>query len=110
MYILKNAFISIKRNIGRNVLIGIIILVVSCAASVTLAIRNSANSIIKSYEEKYDIIATIQTNRELLMKNFNSNDRTSGKENIRKSFESIADITIDDIIEYGESEYVKSYY
>ena len=66
MYILKNAFISIKRNIGRNVLIGIIILVVSCAASVTLAIRNSANSIIKSYEEKYDIIATIQTNRELL--------------------------------------------
>ena len=79
MYILKNAFISIKRNIGRNVLIGIIILVVSCAASVTLAIRNSANSIIKSYEEKYDIIATIQTNRESLMKNFNSNDRTSGK-------------------------------
>lgn len=110
MYILKNAFISIKRNIGRNVLICIIILVVSCAASVTLAIRNSANSIIKSYEEKYDIIATIQTNRESLMKNFNSNDRTSGKENIRDSFESISDITIDDIIEYGESEYVKSYY
>ena len=51
MYILKNAFISIKRNIGRNVLIGIIILVVSCAASVTLAIRNSANSIICSRQE-----------------------------------------------------------
>ena len=43
MYILKNSLISIARNKGRNILIGIIILVIACASTVTLAIRNTAN-------------------------------------------------------------------
>lgn len=110
MYILKNAFISIKRNVGRNVLIGIIILVVSCAAAVTLAIRNSANKLIKSYEEKYDIVATIQTDRESLMKDFNSKDRTVSKENMIENFRNISAVTVDEIEKYGQSEFVKSYY
>lgn len=47
MYILKNAITSIFRNKGRNVLIGIIIIVISCSAAITLAITNSANKIMK---------------------------------------------------------------
>lgn len=56
MYILKNSLISITRNKGRNILIGIIILVISCASTVTLAIRNTANNLVKEYEESHDII------------------------------------------------------
>ena len=39
MYVLKNAFVSISRNKGRNILIGIIILVISATTAVTLAIK-----------------------------------------------------------------------
>ena len=44
MYIMKNAFISISRNKGRNILIGIIITVIACVCTITLAIRNTARS------------------------------------------------------------------
>ena len=59
MYILKNSIVSIIRNKGRNILIGIIILVIACSSTVTLAIRNTANRLVKNYEESHDIIATI---------------------------------------------------
>ena len=42
MYILKNAITSIKRNKGRNLLIGLIIMVIAIAVTVTLAINNTA--------------------------------------------------------------------
>lgn len=51
MYIFKNSLVSIIRNKGRNILIGIIILVIACASTVTLAIRNTANRLVKNYEE-----------------------------------------------------------
>ena len=63
MYILKNSLISIIRNKGRNILIGLIILTIACASTVTLAIRNTANTIVKSYEKSHDLIATISFDR-----------------------------------------------
>ena len=71
MYIFKNALTSIVRNKGRNLLIGIIILVISCAVSVTLAINSSSRRLIESYESKYEVEATIGMNRENMMKDFN---------------------------------------
>ena len=40
MYILKNALTSIKRNKGRNILIGIIVVVISASCAITLSIMN----------------------------------------------------------------------
>lgn len=40
MYILKNALKGILRSKGRNVLIGIIVLVISTASCIGLSIRN----------------------------------------------------------------------
>lgn len=112
MYILKNAYLSIIRNKGRNILIGIIILVIACACSVTLAIKNSASLLIKSYSEKYDIVASLEINRNSLMKNFkgSSTDKTQSKQNMMEQFNSIQSFTISDIENYGKSEYVKNYY
>ena len=70
MYILKNSLVSIIRNKGRNILIGIIILVIACSSTVTLAIRNTANRLVKNYEEAHDIIATISFERNGLAVNF----------------------------------------
>lgn len=68
MYILKNALVSITRNKGRNFLIGIIVVVIACAATITLAIRSSANNLIEAYENQYDITATIGINRKSIFK------------------------------------------
>lgn len=56
MYILKNAITSIKRNKGRNLLIGLIIMVISVAVTVTLAINNIATSLIKTYKDNKCIV------------------------------------------------------
>lgn len=70
MYIFKNAWISIVRNKGRNILIAIIILVIAAASSITLAIRNSATKIVTAYENKYNIEASISMDRRALMQKF----------------------------------------
>lgn len=60
---IKKCFENIIRNKGRNVLIGIIILVIANASSITLAIRESANDIIKAHKENNCvIIVTHSTN------------------------------------------------
>ena len=109
MYILKNAWTSITRNKGRNILMGIIIMVIACATAVSLAIITSANQLVKSYENKYDITATIGINRQKMMENFKPDDESS-KEQMKENFNAIESITIDDIEKYGDSQYVKNYY
>lgn len=50
MYILKNAVRNITRQIGRNILIGSIILVIAIASCVTLTINNSGKALIENYK------------------------------------------------------------
>jgi len=108
MYILKNSLISIFRNKGRNVLIGLIILTIACSTTVTLAIRNTANNIVKSYEESNDLIATISFDRSKLMGEFKGGEDAQ-KENI-EAFNNIEAYTLEDVKNYGESELLKGYY
>ena len=110
MYILKNAVVSIWRNKGRNLLIGVIILVIACAASVTLAINNSSNSLIESYKDKYEVQATLGVNRSNMMGSFDPGDRESSKDSMKEMFSAASEISVEDIEEYADSEYVKSYY
>lgn len=109
MYILKNAFISITRNKGRNILIGVIILVISLACTITLAINNTANDLINSYKSAYEKELTISFNRENMMKNsdFSSDE---GKEKAKENFSNISSYTIDDLEKFSQSDYIKSYY
>ena len=108
MYILKNSLISIFRNKGRNILIGLIILTIACASTVTLAIRNTANTIVKSYEESHDLIATISFDRGQLGQQFKGGEDAQ-KENI-EAFNNIQSVTIDDVKNYGDSSFLKGYY
>lgn len=108
MYILKNSLVSIIRNKGRNILIGIIILVIACSSTVTLAIRNTANRLVKNYEESHDIIASIAFDRKGLTENFKGGEEAR-KENI-ESFNNIESITIDNVKDYGDSEYLDGFY
>lgn len=108
MYILKNSVVSISRNKGRNILIGIIILVIAASSTVTLAIRNTSNRLVKNYEESHDIIASISFDRRGMMENFKGGEDAK-KENI-EAFNNIEAFTIDNVKEYGDSEYLKGFY
>ena len=108
MYILKNAITSIKRNKGRNILIGIIIIVISAASAITLAIRESATKIVTAYENKNPLTATIGMNRENLMKSLR--DGNKSQEEMINAFNEIESISEDQIKEYGNSSNLKSYY
>ena len=110
MYILKNAITSITRNKGRNILIGIIIMIISASVAVSLAINNTASSLIKSYKEKYQVEATISINRENMIKDFNPEDKESSKSNMKEMFSLANNISVSDIEKYADSKYVKSYY
>ena len=108
MYILKNSILSIIRNKGRNILIGVIIFAIACSATITLAIRNTANNIVESYEDSNDLIATISFDRSKLMGEFKGGE-SNKKENI-ETFNNIESYTLDDVKNFGESEYLKGYY
>ena len=108
MYILKNALKSITRSKGRNILIGIIIVVISSSCAITLSIRNSANKIVNAYEEKYEVESSIGMNRENLVNSFKDGDKS--QEDMINSFNEIEEVTIEEINKYGNSEYVKNYY
>ena len=81
MYIIKNAFVSISRNKGRNILIGIIITVIACACTIALAIRNTANMTVEEYQNANDIEGSISFDRQSLMENFKGGEDTT-KDNI----------------------------
>ncbi len=109
MFILKNAWISIKRNKGRNILIGIIILIIACACTITLAIKNTAIDLIESYKSSYNQEVTISFDRANMMKDFDPSG-AEGRESARERFDNIASYTISDIESFADSEYIESYY
>ena len=63
MYIIKNAFRCIARSKGRNILIGIIALVIAISACIGLSIRQAAEDTRASELKKINITATISYDR-----------------------------------------------
>ena len=108
MYIIKNAWKNITRNFGRNILIGIIIVVIAAASSITLAIRESAKNIVTAYQEKNKVEATIGMDRNALMNNLKKDN--SSQEDMINAFNKIESVTAEQIDKYGDSEYVSEYY
>ena len=109
MFIFKNAWISIIRNKGRNILIGAIILVIACACTVTLAINNTASDLINSYSSAYDKELTLSFDRKSMMGNFDMRGE-EGREQAKEKFENIASYTVDDVKAFAESDHIESYY
>lgn len=109
MFILKNALISITRNKGRNILIGLIILVVACASTITLAINHTASDLISSYQDAYDKELTITFNRENMMKDFDFSNRDKVKD-AKDKIDNLSTYTISDVEKYADSDYIEDYY
>ena len=69
MYIIKNAWKSISRSKGRNILIGIIVAVIAISSCIGLSIRNAAKKAEEQGLESLSVTATISFDRQSLMQN-----------------------------------------
>jgi len=102
MYTVKNALKSISRSKGRNILIGIIIMVIAVSSCIALSIRNSANEVVSKQKESFAITATVGINRETMR----TNSQSSGTD-MKTLMESIPSLTVDQLKNYADSKYVK---
>ncbi len=111
MYIIKNALRNIFRSVGRNVLIGIIVLVIACSACVALSIRESANKAREENMDLLDITAHINVDRQYIMNEINSSRiDMSNQEEMKEALSGISELSLDELLGYAESEHVKSFY
>ncbi len=67
MYVVKNALKCIGRSKGRNILIGIIVLVISVSACIGLSIRQAAESAKEESLSGMSVTATISVDRQSMM-------------------------------------------
>ena len=78
MYIIKNAFRCIGRAVGRNLLIGIIVLVIAVSACLGLSIRQAAESARTETLSGMSVTATISFDRQSAMSGMTPPDKNSG--------------------------------
>lgn len=105
MYIIKNAFKNISRSKGRNILIGLIVVIITVSSCIALSINNSSNELVKNQENSNEIKATLSLDRQKIMQ-----DAQANGEDMREAMANTPALTIDEINKYGISTYVESYY
>lgn len=118
MYILKNALKSISRSKGRNVLIGIIVLVISVAACIGLSIQNAAEDAREATLEGITITAQISVDRNSMMSDMMENMQPGedggmpsfDRDSFRENMNSIESLTVEEMQEYAKLDMVKSFY
>lgn len=104
MYILKNAWRSITRSKGRNILIGIILFVIAVSACIALSIGEAAETARQDSEDQLSITGQISVNRQAMMQNQYS------KEDKKEAMTNMEELSLDDLKSYADSDYVKSFY
>ena len=120
MYIIKNALRCIGRSKGRNILIGIIALVIAVSACIGLSIRQASESAKKSALDGMSITATISYDRADAMGNMaGGRPGMGGSGFMGGSFDpsQLGDImgkgsslTLEEYLKYAEAESVQDFY
>lgn len=118
MYVVKNALRCIGRAKGRNILIGIIALVIAVSACIGLSIRQAAESAKESALDGMSITATIQYDRASAMGEMSGGRGQGGKggkgDFDRNQFANMmsgaSSLTLDEYKKYAEAESVDDFY
>ncbi len=108
MYIIKNAFRCISRSLGRNILIGIIVLVISVSACIGLSIRQAAQNTKEETKAQMNITATISFDRRSMMGEMGEGgfDREQFADKIGEA----QSLTIEEYEKYSNAEAVEDFY
>ena len=119
MYIVKNALRCISREKGRNILIGIIVLVIAVSACIGLSIRQAAENAREETLGSMSVTGTISFDRQSAMADMNPPSDTAQSDGEMPSFdrsefaqvmgESSA-LTLEEYKTYAEADTVKDFY
>ncbi|MBW3094151.1 ABC transporter permease [Bifidobacterium sp. 64T4] len=105
MFVLKNAWRSVVRNAGRNILIVIIVAVIAAAATIGLAIRNAAQTARETGLSSTTVTATIDVDRDQMMNGAgqsSSSDGNPDKDAMRKALDQDS-LTLTDYKKYAKA-------
>lgn len=120
MYIIKNAFRCISRSKSRNVLIGIIVLVIAVSACIGLSIRRAAENARTETLNNLSVTATISFDRQSAMKDMAPpSDNQDGENSEPPEFDrskfsemmgNSSALSLEEYEKYAENENVKEMY
>ncbi len=113
MYIIKNALRCIGRSKGRNVLIGIIVLVIAVSACIGLSIRQAAASAKEDTLSGMSVTATISVDRQSMMGNMKPDGSGSDKfdkDSFAEMMGSTSALTLEEYEAYAEASTVENFY
>lgn len=109
MYIVKNALKCIGRSKGRNILIGVIVLVIAVSACIGLSIRQAAESAKSESLNAMNVTATISFDRQSLMSGMMGGggfDRSQFTQLMGGS----SSLSLEEYLKYAEAESVRDFY
>ena len=118
MFIIKNALRCIGRSKGRNILIGIIALVIAVSACLGLSIRQAAESAKTETLEGMSVTATISFERQSMMNDMrapseNSEGGSKGgfdRDQFTEKMGSVSSLSLEEYQAYAEAESVQDFY
>lgn len=111
MYLFKNAVRNIKRSIGKNILIGIIVLIIGFACCLSLSIKQAAQTTKEEGLANLNVTATISYDRKGAMENMEP--PTEGSEPDKSQMAQIfsqGNLSIDELEVYAKANSVKDFY
>lgn len=105
MYVLKNAWKSIIRNKGRNILLGVVVLVIATAACIALSIRQAAETAKTDALSDLSVTATIGYDRSSATREMASSSpsESGGKPSMDLSQLQSQSLTLDQYLEYASA-------
>lgn len=115
MYIVKNALKCISRSKGRNILIGVIVLVISLSACIGLSIRQAAENAKAETLGGLSVTATISFDRSSVMDEMKENPPEEGdgsfdRDSFKELMNNSSSLTLEEYQKYAEASSVKDFY
>ena len=104
MYIVKNALRNLLRSKGRNILIGLIVLVIAVASCLALSIRQAAATARESGLENLAVTAQISLDRQAMMQKI---QQEGG--DMKNAFQSMESLSLEEMQTYAKSQNVKDF-
>ncbi len=115
MYIIKNALRCISRAKGRNILIGIIVLVIAFSSCIGLSIRKASETAKEETMEGLSVTAQISFDRQSMMQDFNPGERPEDgggfdRDQFSQMMGQSQELTLEEYEKYAGADSVSDFY
>lgn len=110
LYIFQNALRSIGRSLGRNLLIGIIVLMIAATACIGLSIRRAADNAKETGLEGMSVTASVSMDIRSMMDSAMDGEGGFDRENFSGQFDELESVGLEELQIYAEAESVSNFY